>query len=188
MQRNKKANVKQLKANIFYSSSLAVCIFFFFVWSSLNIASYSYRYLSRKVAGEVDVHVGEVWATDRCPHAAVRHHTMSTLSAEMAHIFSRADVDTASKGRFTSICGPLTERPQAVPAEDQTLSLSYFYLFEIYCKTYLESLLPTCPSLSVSLPLKRISAILEMHIFHAAVLQQLLQIENKYVWIAKYIL
>lgn len=42
--------------------------------------------------------------------------------------------------------------------------------------------------ISLLFPLKRVSAALEVHIFHAAVLQQLLQIENKCSFITKRIL
>lgn len=144
MQRKKKANVKQLKANIFYGSNLAVCIF---LSSPLWIFCATAGSSSRNLAWRVDVHTGKVWAADRCPCTAITHQTLSTLSVEMAHVFSMADMDMASKGQFRSIHLPLIERLQAVPAEDQTLSLSYFYLPKICCKTYMESLPTICPSL-----------------------------------------
>lgn len=98
---------------------------------------------------------------------------------------SMAYLDTAIKGQFNPIHWPLTERCQAVPAEDQTLPLSYFYFCDIDCKSCLESLSTTCPTLFCFPSVKRVSALLEVHVFLAAILQQFLQIENMWSWLTK---
>lgn len=88
MQRKRKANVKQLKPNIFYVA-VQLSIFFFvssplWIWCATGGDLGWGSRCQGKLAGEVDVHMGKVWATARCPHAATRNQTTSTLPVEIA--------------------------------------------------------------------------------------------------------
>lgn len=66
-----------------------------------------------------------------------------------------------------------------MPAEDQTPLYPISTSLKSVAKFIWKAHLPLAHLSSVSLLLKRIPVILEMHILRAAVLQQLLQIENK---------
>lgn len=99
------------------------------------------------------------------------------MSAETAHVCSTSCVDVASK-RNSDLCS------------DHWQGGSRGALFLPLWKRLQSLIAKPAQGLPISLlfPLKRVSVVLEEHLFHAAVLQQLLQIENKCGFITKCIL